>query len=732
MQLRSGGSVDRLTAAKEQLEALLRKVIVRTERLASTPDRGGMLVERAFEERIDTSDLRAYVALQRVCDAVGHSEPMELWKSAPYVLNFSEGYELRKRLHEAVQDEEHSATLQKELAKANGALLPVASVRRYRRLPAANARLRGFVSTFLDGVVWKLLWMPPSLPYYRMEGAFAHPNVGGVTKRLVFSAWRAVPRSICAVLGHNVIANALASMNAKVPGATAGEAKLPVPLLRFNVDSDDRLTGLPLFSLVFPSWTLATVLDPLTIARELRQEGAGAVEFRRVREVAIRKARALLDELRRVIGTAKGAADERWYGLAGGVLDWYREPQLVESWLASGEALAAWTHAEEDEGTERGGAHWRRHAEMFQELATTRRLLGPMPDDLAEVVADTGLAGPATVALRALLRGASAPTHIRSAMTAAASIGSSLVGMFNLPDSIAVVKADSATEPYWRRVLEYAGQGCLQAVLDEYLHTLLDSDGVSRLEPGERVLKLAETVRSSVGIRAAPIAFDDIKMGDQFSFDVGRLSSRFAMPLIEQRATDTGTESARVSERTRTMRVRDAFNSPFWPFVLASTSIGQEGLDFHLYSHAVVHWNLPSNPVDLEQREGRVHRYKNHAVRKNVAARYGQTVLASTQGDVWADLFRCASNDRPANTSELIPFWIFHTPSGASIERHLPHMPLSREENRIIDLRRTLVMYRMVFGQPRQEDLIKYLLDLNVESAQSVYESLKIDLSPRG
>ncbi|MEX9821133.1 helicase-related protein [Providencia vermicola] len=66
--------------------------------------------------------------------------------------------------------------------------------------------------------------------------------------------------------------------------------------------------------------------------------------------------------------------------------------------------------------------------------------------------------------------------------------------------------------------------------------------------------------------------------------------------------------------------VKDAFNSPFHPFVLASTSIGQEGLDFHTWCHAVMHWNLPSNPVDLEQREGRVHRYKGHAVRKNCSA----------------------------------------------------------------------------------------------------------------
>ena len=42
--------------------------------------------------------------------------------------------------------------------------------------------------------------------------------------------------------------------------------------------------------------------------------------------------------------------------------------------------------------------------------------------------------------------------------------------------------------------------------------------------------------------------------------------------------------------------VREAFNSPFWPFVLVTTSVGQEGLDFHLYCHSVMHWNLSGQP----------------------------------------------------------------------------------------------------------------------------------------
>lgn len=78
------------------------------------------------------------------------------------------------------------------------------------------------------------------------------------------------------------------------------------------------------------------------------------------------------------------------------------------------------------------------------------------------------------------------------------------------------------------------------------------------------------------------------------------------------------------SEKTKQLRsdfLRAAFNSPFRPYVLATTSIGQEGLDFHVYCNHVVHRDLPSNPVELEQRVGRVNRYAGLAVRRILAGR---------------------------------------------------------------------------------------------------------------
>ncbi len=47
-------------------------------------------------------------------------------------------------------------------------------------------------------------------------------------------------------------------------------------------------------------------------------------------------------------------------------------------------------------------------------------------------------------------------------------------------------------------------------------------------------------------------------------------------------------------------------------------------------------------------------------------------------------------------------------------------------------LRRTLAVYRMVFGQSRQEDLVSYLLtQLPKEEIEEIVAQLRIDLSPR-
>ena len=190
---------------------------------------------------------------------------------------------------------------------------------------------------------------------------------------------------------------------------------------------------------------------------------------------------------------------------------------------------------------------------------------------------------------------------------------------------------------------------------------------------------------------------------DRIKFDEHRMRTRFAVAFGNQTLDDGG--EARVESVSR------AFNSPFWPFVLTSTSIGQEGLDFHLWCHAVVHWNLPANPVDLEQREGRVHRYKGHAVRRNVAAVFGRDLYAEALSkgvDPWSALFEIAATETREGDGEMVPYWVFHR-GPAKIERHVPIMPFSRDAAALPRLRKALAAYRLAFGQPRQEELVEFL-----------------------
>ena len=265
--------------------------------------------------------------------------------------------------------------------------------------------------------------------------------------------------------------------------------------------------------------------------------------------------------------------------------------------------------------------------------------MGRVPDDLVEVVTSLAIAGPANAALRALSRVARGSPALADAgvRDAAARIAWGFRTLFNIPEVMGLVRTtDLDDSPYWRQVLEYCISGNLQAVLDEYLHILPESLGIIDQPTSADLDKLAAEIYSVVALRAANYGVDDLTVsGDQIQLQRANFRARFAL-RFGVRATD---EQA---ELQRSGGVRAAFNSPFWPFVLASTSLGQEGLDFHQYCHAVIHWNLPANPVDMEQREGRVHRFKGHAVRKNVARAKAAYAKRARGHDPWKLMFDAA------------------------------------------------------------------------------------------
>ncbi|MDI5943029.1 helicase C-terminal domain-containing protein, partial [Micromonospora sp. DH15] len=246
---------------------------------------------------------------------------------------------------------------------------------------------------------------------------------------------------------------------------------------------------------------------------------------------------------------------------------------------------------------------------------------------------------------------------------------------------------------YWQAVLRYCAAGDLQAVLDEHLHTLRSGTADTRLDD-EKLCRLADEARLAIASRPSTYeAFNPHHPAERI-----KLPGRFALRY--------GGRGEEQSQADRKAVVRRAFNSPFWPLVVATTSAGQEGIDFHQWCSAVVHWNTPANPVDFEQREGRVHRFGGHAVRRNVAAAHRAEALRSPEPDVWKALYDAAQAES-GELGDFAPYWVF--PGPAKIERHVLPYPLSRDQAKLDRLKSDLATYRLAFGQPRQEDLLNLL-----------------------
>jgi Helicase conserved C-terminal domain len=732
----SGDDNGALRARKNALQDALRHVMVRTERLAVTQDRNGMLAEVAPKSLwLRVNDLQSYVALARVAKALDHHDVVGYWKSTPYILNFMDDYKLKRDFESRVIENSSDSKLIEALGNLPDLMLSWDDIERYAEVDPANARLRALLSDTVGAGMWRLLWLPPSLPYYELKGPFGPHNAADLTKRLVFSSWQVVPKVVASLLSYEAERLMFEGVAASEERPNSQEARdKRRPLLRF-ARSDGRLTGLPLFALFYPAVTLAEIGDPLSYLRNSHSdERATSIE---ILQWVTEKISGLLELL--PASDQSGPTDERWYWAAPILLDLHFHTESTRQWFAQAHLASIWSGelneaetealAGADEEVVDGSEAWRDHVAEAQKLVAGRISLGARPTDLSQILALVALGAPAIVALRALSRisGGEKSFGRLALRSDAALVGWSFRTLFNLPEVTAMIRAINAEEPYWLRVVEYCVSGCLQSVMDEFVHFLLEAEGVAYWPAGEAVHKIADRIRRALQLRTAILAIDAINVdpdAKKINTSQKRMRTRFAARYGAKQSDDT-------ASGIRQDDVRAAFNSPFWPFVLCSTFVGQEGLDFHPYCHAVVHWNLPSNPVDLEQREGRVHRYKGHAVRKNIARLHKLSAKADKHDDPWASMFHAAVAARETTASDLVPFWVLTAENGAKIERHVLALPLSRDANRADMLRRALAVYRMAFGQARQEDLIEYLQQrISKEAIPAVAAELRIDLSP--
>ena len=325
-----------------------------------------------------------------------------------------------------------------------------------------------------------------------------------------------------------------------------------------------------------------------------------------------------------------------------------------------------------------------------------------IPPDAAEWMTEMAISSPALCAYRMFLNGA--PDRPDECAQYARDISKEVfVSLFNKAESSAVLDllyGQGSEEAYYQNVFRYCAEGNLQAVLDEYAHVL-------NLTGAQLKAAILDSIADTVSL---PIDVQETFPSQKKTM----MRSHFAVGYYNAKVSDDAV--ARVD------RMRKAFNSPFRPFVLATTSIGQEGLDFHYYCRKVMHWNLPSNPIDLEQREGRINRYKCLAVRQNVARRYGSEAR-------WEDMFDRAAKELKGQYPDLVPYWCLPDmdDSMVKIERIVPMYPYSQDQLRYERIIKILSLYRLTLGQPRQEELIS-ILDKELADGQD--SGLFMNLSP--
>ena len=688
--------------AKTGVENALRAVMARTERVAASDERDAMLNEPGARISLKPADVRQYLAADALFDAVGDRDPMPFWKSAPYLVHFMRGYKFNVRLEETL--ELSPSKVAAVLRSHQRSFLSAEALHQWSELDPAHPKMREMVSDQLDRGVWRLLWVPPTLPYWPLEGPF-HDKTG-VTKSLLFSAWNVVPDVVSAILSYE----AERRMTGGRIRTYLDPARQQVPLLRLTQSAARIRSRHRLLLLLLPCLPLADRAHPLNAppGHDRRQWVRDSVEN-------LLAAPGLPDP-------QDGPVDDRWEWAAPLLLD----PDLrsfMEAWR-DGDIPAL----EGDEPLPRPNPElFGAYVDDLLDLPLDR--LGRRPPGLVDLLTEVALGAPAILALRSLdtSHDLAAGTRRRLSVT----IADAFWSLFNQPAVISLLRQLSAGKKasrddtaYWRLVLEYCRQGNLQAVLDEQWHLLweqhawsetIDTNAIAT-ECVKMLVKVVHPVRSRVHGR-----FLEARDTDDVKTDQIRIRTVFALRFGHLRAEN--------DENISEDMVRAAFNSPFRPFVLTSTSIGQEGLDFHPWCHRLVHWNLPGNPVDLEQREGRVHRYKGHAVRRNVAAVHGKTALESWQpgDDLWTLIFQRADQTaREAGASDLVPHWI--ASGDCRVERYVPLLPYAREIEAFRRLKRQLAAYRVVFGQPRQEELIALLDRADFSVAQ--LRELTIDLSP--
>ncbi len=643
---------ERTTWNKKAIEERLRPVMARTERLFA-----GSQEAVHIDAPIDRKDLEVFQDLVRCFRAGADGEKRSVgtavayWSSVPLPLQMlGPDYKAWKRWSDSSSKTKPQRSLLLRKEQRDRFAAP-------KRWP--NHKLRAMAERY-NASTMAIPWIRPSMPWWSLAKTWNEP---GPTKTLVFSRFRAVPRAIAGLLSYDVERRRLHGRRQDYGRA-----------------SSRTLIGLQRENLAFfhPSATLSRLVDPWLLeatdpktlvraaASELRV-GLKKMGVAVVRDRG-RRARTVPDLVVRLERTAGSWARSR------------------KAWLEMAR-LSPRRSVGEDGVLAQAVLDWDSAVEGTLEAVSE-----------SEVRSLAGLAvgAPGAVIARSLER--HCPDYLsddNAVVNALRASWEGFRGYFNNPwMDIARGMPGPKNKSYRERIRWAVIHGNLESVLDEHLWVTRMLRHIDPYDLADELTKSVSLRTSYVGVQNRPEARFNLRTHAAFAFAPGPSRVRAGEGGVSQ---------------VRTEDIRISFNSPFWPFTVVSTSVGQEGLDFHSWCRTVVHWDLPGNAVDLEQREGRIDRYAGLSTRLVVADKFrpdrddvpwGQSPWEALAAR--AESAGCDNED----SGGLSPWWVF---DGARVDRVVFDVPISESRAHFERLKAQRLLYRLALGQPNQADFVRAL-----------------------
>jgi hypothetical protein len=407
---------------REAVEQILRPVICRTERACVTTNANSMIIDRwkDADQAIPFSvgDIENFKATDRVAKALAHvsstkGKPIEYCKSALFPLSFLDRYKLKEEL----KKHQSHPIVAKALNQSRSAWLDFERINNYGDLcppikgASSNARLDHLINQAIGTHGEKLLWVPPSLPYYPLEDAYI--DAEGFSKTLLFSSWVMVPRMTAALVSYEVerrtIGNAATVDEKEVePRCYFTEEKKhrhPVPQIRYArrkaTSGEIQLANMSNYTLLYPSLTLAHVIDPIqNLAAQKSLDELRSQVTEQIREQL--KAPEITQ-----LATPGGEAD-RWYWAAPLLLDKTSSQfsETIRQWLSAANVIDSTEATEVDQGADKADEQGAKqdHFDHFKACFENPESigLGRMPEDLPEILADLALGSPSVITLRSI------------------------------------------------------------------------------------------------------------------------------------------------------------------------------------------------------------------------------------------------------------------------------------------------------------------------------------------